>query len=47
MPGAALPTWAKVGAYIDAGRLAHVDIHENGERTVKRPRGDRDSAQLP
>ena len=52
--GAVLPTWAKVGAYIDAGRLTHVDIHtdrvaprETGRRSVKRPRSDEDSAQLP
>ena len=52
--GAELPTWAKVGAYIDAGRMAHVAIHrdpvallENGGRTVERPRRDEDIAQLP
>ena len=27
--GAVLLTSAKVGAYIDAGRLAHVDIHKD------------------
>ena len=52
--GAVLPNWGKVGAYIDAGRLAHVDTHKypvaprgQGGHTVKRPRWDEDYAQLP
>ena len=51
--GAVLPTWTKVGVYNNAGRLAHIDIHqdpvaprEKGGRTVKCPRRDEDSARL-
>ena len=50
----ALPTWTKIGAYIDAGGLEHVDIlkdpvatREKGGRTVHRAHRDADSAQLP
>ena len=31
-----LPTRAKVGAYIDAGRLAHVDIHKDRSHLAKK-----------
>ena len=54
LPGATVPTWAKIGAYIDAGWQEHVDIHkepvaprEKEGRAVKRARKDEDSAQLP
>ena len=30
LPGAVVPTWAKIGAYIDAGGLEHVDIQGTG-----------------
>ena len=47
-------TWAKIGIYIDAGGLEHVDIHkepvaprEKGGRAVKRAPKNEDSAQLP
>ena len=52
-PGAVVPTWAKIGAYIDAGGLGHVDIHkepvaprEKGGRAVKRARKDEGSASV-
>ena len=54
LPAVVLPTWTKIGAYIDAGELEHVDIHkdpvetrEKGGRAVKRVCRDEDSAQLP
>ena len=54
LPGAVVPTWAKIGAHIDADGLEHVDIHkepvaprEKGGREVKRARKDEVSAQLP
>ena len=33
---AVLPTWAKVGAYIDVSRLAHVDIHKDRSHLTKK-----------
>ena len=49
-----VPTWAKIGAYIDAGGLEHVDIHkepvaprDKEGRAVKRARKNEGSAQLP
>ena len=54
LAGAVVPTCAKVGVFIDAGGLEHVDIHkeevaprEKEGRAVKRARKDEDSAQLP
>ena len=54
LPGAVLSTWANVGAYIDAGRLAHVGVHkdsvaprEKQSRKVERVSRDDDSVQLP
>ena len=48
-----VPTWEKIGAYIDAGGLEHVDIYneqvaprEKGGRAVKGARKDVDSDQL-
>ena len=53
LPGAVVPTWAKIGIYIDAGGLEHFDIQkepvapdEKGGRAVTRARKDEDSAQL-
>ena len=54
LPAVVLPTWSKIAAYIDAGRLEHVDTHkdpvatrEKGGRAVKRARRDTDCARLP
>ena len=55
MPGAMAPTWAKIGAYNDAGGgLENGEIHkeqvvprEKGGGAVKRARRDDDPSQLP
>ena len=54
LPAVVEPTWAKIRAYIDAGRLGHVDIHKDpvatrdkGGRAGKRARRDGDAVQQP
>lgn len=49
LPGAVVPRWVNINAYIDAGGLDHVDIHKDtvahqqqGVRAVKRARRDED-----
>ena len=41
LPGAVVPTWAKIGVYSDAGGLEHVDIHK--EPVAPRAKGGRAS----
>ena len=38
LPRAVVPTWAKIGVYIDADGLEHVDIHKEPESHLVRKR---------